>query len=264
LKENLWVIDVEKPENRDGAELNSAPFGIRGGISSFSPSGDSLAYINSSEHRQLIRKLDSSGTIKTLTSDECAIDKLQYNPKIPRIAYILCGRIWSMDDNGYNKEALTGSTDWNGQVMRIQWSPDGSRIACLDVNQVWVMDADGSNRLRVSPFYDIDSGGALSWSPDGKWISLSFTKQFDSSNYGISSGINVTGRNALMGKGIIVLLNVEKKQEAEVHNTITPGTNTTKTNINVTKDTGTKIPGTDMVSALLRCFGVVSFTQMKR
>lgn len=60
-----------------------------------------------------------------------------------------------------------------GPYFNPAWSPDGQLLAMVGVDQsnrrdIYVIDADGSNLTKVTS--DVDSEGALAWSPDGRTI----------------------------------------------------------------------------------------------
>jgi acylaminoacyl-peptidase len=105
----------------------------------------------------------------------------QISPDGERVAYVRyfmdvmtdrrMSNIWTVDFDGGNHRPLTSGNNMNTSP---RWSPSGDRL-------LWVSSEDGSPQLHMRW---MDTGatakvtnlttspGALSWSPDGKWIAL--------------------------------------------------------------------------------------------
>jgi Tol biopolymer transport system component len=78
-------------------------------------------------------------------------------------------RLFSIEANATGLRALTPP---RSRVAGYSWSPDGSRIAYVDGRRgLWVMRADGSRRELLVPSSTLKVH-SLSWSPDGKALTV--------------------------------------------------------------------------------------------
>jgi Tol biopolymer transport system component len=77
------------------------------------------------------------------------------------------------------KAATILQPDSGRMIFSPRWSPDGSQIAFQDMSEIFIINSDGSNMKQIAdeasftslqvPYVAIS---AISWSPDGKWITL--------------------------------------------------------------------------------------------
>jgi Tol biopolymer transport system component len=192
----LWVTETKNPDNQYGTVFNTTIHSVADERASFEYPGTSAIYIDyTTDKKSQLKRLDADGTTTTLLTSVIDIAGVACNPKSSQIAYI-SQSLWSVDGDGSNRRMLADVTDHGGQVMTMKWSPDGSRIAYLDSKAVWVVNADGSNRHQVSTAYS--DTGSLDWSPDGRWISFTFSRFRDN-----TQTIDCTG---LIQQGVIVLI----------------------------------------------------------
>ena len=105
----------------------------------------------------------------------------QISPDGSRIVYVRAANdirkdgvrtdLWIVKADGTDHRALTSS----GRAGSPVWSPDGGRLLFVeggeDGAQLWVRWTDTGQNARLTNL--LRSPGAISWSPDGRWIAFS-------------------------------------------------------------------------------------------
>ena len=105
---------------------------------------------------------------KRLTSKHGDANDPSFSPDGRRIVYERHFDIIVMDANGGHRKRLTGGGKAEtGPVF----SPDGKEIAFERENEIWQMRSDGTKLRRLSP-----EGRYPDYSPDGRWLTFSITK----------------------------------------------------------------------------------------
>lgn len=202
----VWITDPSGRNKTWGTSVYTWTSPISKEWVSLSASGKSVVFRDIPDKGQnLIRRLDANGAVTTVLTNLFGITGIQYNPVNDQIAYFDTS-LWSVDGNGENKRSLADVTDHKGQVMAMSWSPDGSRIAYLDSGIIWLVEADGTNRRQLSPFMSI--GGTLDWSPDGRWVMLTFNRLITSSPsyaWGANDGSSEPGVGPYMSGAIVLV-----------------------------------------------------------
>jgi Tol biopolymer transport system component len=84
--------------------------------------------------------------------------------------------IYVVNADGSNLSMLYDSQEWDRDPV---WSPDGTKIAFLSIqdgySQLFTMQSDGSDVKRLTYLDDAVSVFYPSWSPDGRYISLTIS-----------------------------------------------------------------------------------------
>lgn len=86
--------------------------------------------------------------------------------------------LWIVDADGKSEPRQFTS---GGKDSQPQWSPDGNRIAFVGERekakpQIYLIPADGGEARALTSFPE-GSIGSFCWSPDGRWIAVSFRLQ---------------------------------------------------------------------------------------
>lgn len=110
-----------------------------------------------------------------------------------RIAFVVDGDIYTMNDDGAEQTRLTDSP---AEDSGPAWSPDGTKMAFVrsqDGNdEVYMMNADGSDQARLTEDPAEYSGPA--WSPDSEKITFASTRDGNREIYTISVDGSGTSR----------------------------------------------------------------------
>ncbi|NET47986.1 MAG: WD40 repeat domain-containing protein [Merismopedia sp. SIO2A8] len=109
---------------------------------------------------------DSPERVETLTSCSAWIDRLQWHPHQPWLAYN-CGKAIHIWDAGQG-EALT-TLELPAYVQDLGWSPDGNHLAVSAQQRVHIWETS----RWISPQYEWELTGAsrvLKWSPEGAYL----------------------------------------------------------------------------------------------
>ena len=144
------------------------------GYSSWSPSGDALAYMSYFAGSPGIYYVDiASGEKRPIYTDGILNLSPSFAPDGRRLAFA-SSRESNIDIYTCERQctAPTRLTRSAAIDTNPAWSPDGSKIAFTSSRSgrpnIYVMDADGSNVRRVSFEGDYNEGAA--WSPDGSLL----------------------------------------------------------------------------------------------
>jgi len=83
-------------------------------------------------------------------------------------------QIWRMDTDGRNQKQLTFSESQREVSQYPALSPDGTQVFFIRYGAgpatIWKVPFDGGDAVPVSHLTDASTEGALSISPDGKWL----------------------------------------------------------------------------------------------
>jgi TolB protein len=84
--------------------------------------------------------------------------------------------LWVADADGYDPQSMMNSRE---PILSPEWSPDGTRIAYASLEErghqvVFVQDVASGRRKKVSSFKGLN--GAPAWSPDGKSLAVTLSK----------------------------------------------------------------------------------------
>ena len=97
-----------------------------------------------------------------------------WSPDCSQIVYSENGALWTMGNDGTNRQRLVSSAD--AYLSSAAWSPDGTRIAYVRgyqgssrwVAHIWTVGADGTDPVQLTAGTDRDASPR--WSPDGETI----------------------------------------------------------------------------------------------
>jgi WD40 repeat protein len=142
-----------------------------GGVSvdalGFSGEGDWLAAAGQAGEMMIWRlSADSPELVETLTWGSAWIDRLQWHPHQPWLAYN-CGKtvhIWDADQG----ETLT-TLELPANVQDLGWSPDGTHLAVSAQQRIYIWETS----RWISPQYEWELMAAsrvLKWSPEGAYL----------------------------------------------------------------------------------------------
>ena len=100
------------------------------------------------------------------------------SPDGSRLAFVWQGDIWLVESNGGEAVRLTETGDNNSP----KFSPDGKRVAFVSSRQpsgaqVYTMPVSGGEPTRLT--HHTDGYGLLQWTPDGKQLLVSASRDFD-------------------------------------------------------------------------------------
>ena len=107
----------------------------------------------------------------------------QISPDGSRVVYVRRGSdimtdrartsLWILNHDGTGHRPLTDGT---GNVSQPRWSPDGTRLLYVSSEdgsaQLWIRWMDTGQTAELTNL--TESPGGLSWSPDGRWIAMTF------------------------------------------------------------------------------------------
>jgi len=141
----------------------------------FSPNGDTLAFVATSEVGSEIFTAPRSGrSPRQLTSNRSIDISPSWSPDGDRLAFVSdrsgSPQVYVMKSNGTDVRRITFNGSYNSSPA---WSPDGRWIAYearVGGGQfdIWLVDPDGSANLPLVTHPRSDEGP--SWSPDGRKI----------------------------------------------------------------------------------------------
>ena len=148
---------------------------------SFSPDGQSLVFesaggsVYASDLRLYVIRADGTGMVR-ITNELSRLP--DWSPDATRIAYCAAdGIVTIRPDGGDRRVLLPLPYSWPFTCYQPRWSPDGRRIAYSTIDgRLWVMNADGSGAVQILDGTGYDSGGGVTWSPDGQWLAFQSTQ----------------------------------------------------------------------------------------
>jgi Tol biopolymer transport system component len=143
-----------------------------------SPDGTQMVYHSGSPTSGINEVSLDSGTIHPLRTTTISEHSAAYAPSGDRYIFVSFasgrGEIMLRDVTGSASAQLTfgnpiASTSMFETRAGPVFSPDGRRIAFSQGGQIWTMPATGGQPAPVTPAPE-ERVGALTWSPDGRWI----------------------------------------------------------------------------------------------
>ena len=165
-------VYVARADGRGETNLSAVGPGERAGGASashgepaWSPDGESLAFVASTQGAGLVWSMGADGTAKRRLTDEAAYYGVRpaFSPDGTKIAYRPAGSLAVMDADGTDKERIVEAS-YPHVVGTFAWSPDGTRIAfdqTVDESGealgVFAVDADGGGN---------PTGFGRGWAPD--------------------------------------------------------------------------------------------------
>ena len=184
--ESLCIVDgVEERElvRGEAGKVLVNPFGSKSRIS-WSPDGDSIAYVAARGNYTDILLVDLDGNRRWLTDDSNFELNPTFSPDGKYLAfesgskmteYYLRPYVNVIEVESGERFQLTQDDDYS---MAPAWSPDGGKIAFAirkpgpSNSRIWIADANGSNQRALSDDLQFE-GGPIVWSPNGSRIMYS-------------------------------------------------------------------------------------------
>ena len=168
-------VYVARADGRGETNLSAVGPGRAGGASAshgepaWSPDGESLAFVASTQGAGLVWSMGADGTDKRRLTDIAGYYRfadLAFSPDGTKIAYISAGSLVVMDADGTDEERIVEAS-YPRNVWSFAWSPDGKRIAfdrTIDESGeaygVFAIDADGGGNPT-----SFGRGWAPDWQP---------------------------------------------------------------------------------------------------
>jgi Tol biopolymer transport system component len=91
----------------------------------------------------------------------------RFSPDGSRIAYVIEGTLYTMNNDGSDKKKVSGDIELN--EGRFSFSPDGKRLIFLANYNIWVVNTDASQLRQIT---EGTNSNYIDWLPDGKKIIL--------------------------------------------------------------------------------------------
>ena len=143
-----------------------------------SPDGTRMAYSSGNPSSGITELSIDSGAVRPLRATRISEYSAAYAPSGDRYVYVSFatgrGEIMVRKMDGSEPAQLTfgspvaGTTSFQARTTPV-FSPDGRRIAFCQSGQIWTMPAAGGQPAPVTPA-PAERVGALTWSPDGRWL----------------------------------------------------------------------------------------------
>lgn len=173
---SIWLIDTRTGAQSPlvaGAGAHMSP--------RWSPDGKRLAYVSTAEGGapQLYVRWMATGQTARITDLPDSPGALSWSPDGKRIAYMM--RVPGEAPKLGIAPAKPEGADWAKPlevITAVQYRQDGAGYSKPGFDHVFIVSADGGAPRQLT-FGQIDDGGPLSWSPDGKTLYFSANHRKD-------------------------------------------------------------------------------------
>ncbi len=176
IRSTIWLIDT-----RTGSQ---APLAAGPGSHSsprWSPDGSRLAYVSAVEGQspQLFVRWQASGEIARITGLPDSPSDIAWSPRGDRIAFVMT--VPGSPTKLGSAPAKPEGAKWAEPleiIDRVTYRSDSGGYIKPGYDHIFVLDADGGAAQQLT-FGEVNDGGPLSWTPDGKRILFSGVRTAD-------------------------------------------------------------------------------------